>query len=275
MKSSIPRISVLMAVFNTPENYLEMAVNSILAQSFADFEFLIVDDGSNALTKNKLEELASNDLRIRLLRLSKNKGLTVALNYGLKKARGEYIARQDADDISAPDRFSISLAYLDSNLSLAAAGTYVQQIGSKGELIAISHIQPDLSQLCRRNVLIHGSMFFRKKSLEMINGYNEKFKLSQDYELYLRMIKIHRLQIGVIPNQLYALRYHADSISSRRIFKQLYFSVLAKFLTLPQINGRTSRLHFWGFFFIDIVITHRLLLSPILRNLLNFFKTIK
>ena len=131
MQVSKPTISVVMAVFDTPIKYLDISIASVLQQSWSDFEFIIVDDGSNSATGNQLELWAGRDHRIRLLKLPANVGLTKALNLGLQIALGDYLARQDADDISGAHRFAAQLKYLTLHPRVDAVGTdaYLINVG--------------------------------------------------------------------------------------------------------------------------------------------------
>ena len=269
MTGGVPKISVLMAVYNCPSQYLELAITSVLTQSYEDFEFIIVDDGSNEPTRIQLRLHADRDPRIRLIPLKGNVGLTRALNVGLKSARGEFIARQDADDISMPNRFMATMMFLEADRGLAAAGTYVRKMGVEGEDLDAPQIEPDLRLLERRNVLVHGSMIFRKECLDRIGGYNEVMRLAQDYEVYLRMIRMNGMRLGVVPAPLYLLRQHGGSLSSRRMFRQFYFSVLAKTLTLPPRCSLCRKLVFLKILVFDFLITHRMLLGPFARIVLS------
>jgi NDP-4-keto-2,6-dideoxyhexose 3-C-methyltransferase len=259
-----------MAVYNTRADYLALAIRSILNQTLTNFEFIIVDDGSEAATQRQLAEFAASDARIRLLRLNQNVGLTRALNVGLKHVSGKYVARQDADDVSNSERLAITVAFLDKNSSLDAAGTYVELIGHSGQHLGMSRIEPDIRQLKSRNVLVHGSMVFRKSSIDRIGGYNESMRLAQDYEMYLRMIRHYGMSIGVVNESLYIMRQHSASLSSRYVFRQLYFSVLAKTLTASSRNIAWPKMVFIKTIIIDLIFTHRLLLGPASRAIYNW-----
>lgn len=266
MRDYSPRITVLMAVHNTPSHYLDAAIESILAQTFRDFELLIVDDGSDESTYLRLQLQAARDPRIVVHRLKENIGLTRALNTGLELARGVYIARQDADDVSLPERLDRTLAFLEDNPQLSAAGTQVSLIDAEGHTVGSMRCESELNRLKRRNTLVHGSMMFRKAAIERIGRYDERMRLSQDYEVYLRMMRRFGMRVGVVPETLYALRQHLESLSSRRIFSQLYYSVLAKTLT-SSFHGKWSRtFYFVSTLTFDLLITHRLLLGPLLRR---------
>ena len=270
MSAVAPEISVLMAVYNTPRHYLDEAIRSILSQSYTDFELIIVDDGSNEETRSQLLEYGASDPRVRLHSLPANIGLTRALNIGLRLARGTYVARQDADDLSHPSRIEETLRFMDCYPEFAAVGTDALLIGSTGNSLGVTKIDPGLTELRRRNILIHGSIMFRREVFATLQGYDERMHLSQDYELYLRMIRKHGLRLGVLTKPLYTLRLHSGSLSSSKTMRQLYFSVLAKALTLPGNLPKWRRGLFLGVVLaVDLVITHRLLLSPLLRRLLS------
>lgn len=265
--SNAPTISVLMAVYDTPLPFLDASIKSILTQSFDDFEFIIVDDGSNDSTRLRLYELAAQDRRIRLHSLPSNIGLTRALNIGLELVKGKYIARQDADDLSSPERLDESYSFLETHPEFAAAGTNVALIDQYGDSLGSIRIDPSLDGIRRRNVLVHGSMMFRTEIFRQIGGYDERMRLSQDYELYLRMLRLHSMRIGIVERELYSLRQHAGSLSSKKMFKQLYFSVLAKSLTLPNNMEKWQRNAFFIIEFVfDLVFTHRMLLGPLSRR---------
>ena len=126
-----PKISVVMSVYNgTP--YLRECIESILNQTCKDFEFIIIDDGSSDNTWKILTEYANQNQQIKLFKNEENIGLTKSLNKGLKLAGGEYIARQDADDVSLPDRFELQTRFLDAHLEVGALGSSAEVIDEQG-----------------------------------------------------------------------------------------------------------------------------------------------
>ena len=212
MKSKMldtPKISVIMSVYNG-EKYLREAIGSILAQTFTDFEFIIVDDGS---TDNSLEIIQSyNDKRIRIINNEKNIGLTKSLNKALKAARGEYIARQDADDISLPSRFEEQMRYFEEHPEVALLGTSVYIIDENGKIIG-KHIilaKPTAKDFFKCNPFDHGTVMFKKDIVNMIGFYNELIRYSQDYELWLRIAKYY--EVRSLPQILYKLRSHGENV---------------------------------------------------------------
>src|SRR5687768_11090116 len=129
----VPTISVVMSVYNAGR-FLRPAVDSILAQTFSDFEFIIIDDGSTDRSPDVLREYAARDGRIRLT-VRPNRGLTRTLNEAIKQARGEFVARMDCDDVALPDRFEKQLAYLRADPTIVCVGGYFELIDGKGRLL--------------------------------------------------------------------------------------------------------------------------------------------
>jgi len=186
-----PQISVLMAVFNG-EQYLGMAIDSILNQTYSDFEFIIIDDCS---TDNTSEILKSyHDERIKLLKNEINIGLTKSLNVGLNLAKGEYIARQDADDISHSERLQLQLDFFRKNNDVMLLGTQARSIDEFGNLSYFPDFKPVSYegvkyQLFFGNPFIHSTVMYRADIVkDEFGGYNESFRLSQDLELWSKII---------------------------------------------------------------------------------------
>lgn len=212
-----------MSVYNG-ELYLREAIDSILNQTFNDFEFLIIDDASTDSTPEIL--CSYHDPRIRIIRNTENLGLTKSLNKGLKLAKGEYIARMDADDISLPERFDKQVDFLDSHPDIALVGTAKQIIDQEGNTIGtfFSLLQPQYRDFLKANRITHGSIMVRQKILEKYSGYNELFKKSQDYALWLQMSKEYRLHN--IHDVLYKQRIHQKSVSKTGE-ESIFFHILA------------------------------------------------
>jgi glycosyltransferase involved in cell wall biosynthesis len=204
-----PKISAIMSVYNG-EKYLREAIESILNQTFTDFEFIIVNDGS---TDNTLEIIQSyDDERIKIINNEQNIGLTKSLNKALKVARGESIARQDADDISLPNRFDEQMKYLEGHPEVVLLGTNVYLIDESGKTVGkrIVLTKPSIKDLLKNNQFNHGSVMFKKKVINQLGGYNELIRYSQDYELWLRIAKSH--VVGNLTQSLYKLRSHDANI---------------------------------------------------------------
>lgn len=220
MKNS--KVTVLMSVYNG-EKYLQEAIDSILGQTFKDFEFLIINDGSTDKTGEILESY--NDPRIKIIDNKKNIGLTKSLNKGLRLARGEYIARQDADDISCDNRLEKQIKFLNENLDIAIVGTNYFRINEKGDIIQeIKRQEKDKDikkYLLNGNQLGHGTIMFRKSCIEKVGFYREEFKFAQDYDFVLHFSEKYKL--ANIPETLYKWRINTNSVSvSRKIIQDRY-----------------------------------------------------
>jgi len=184
-------ISVIMSVYNA-EKYLKKAIESILDQSFDDFEFIIIDDKSQDSSADIISRYSKKDQRIKYFKNRENKGLTFSLNKGLKLAHGDYIARMDADDISHPKRLEKQYTYLQKNNDIALLGTAAYNIDEKGEVISNRNVPLSFEEIKENikmvNPIIHPSVMFRKKDIIDIGCYNEKYTKVQDYELWFRAI---------------------------------------------------------------------------------------
>lgn len=186
------RVSVIMSAYNT-ERYIEEAVKSILNQTFRDFEFLIFDDGSTDQTFTLLKKLARKDKRIQLFSDGKNKGYIPRFNELLKKAKGEYLARMDADDVSLPKRFEKEVSFLDANPGIALVGTQgfiINRMGVKIGKIEYPTSDGDIrNKMVARNPFIHPSTMYRKSALRGLGGYDQSFHPAEDYEFFSRMLQ--------------------------------------------------------------------------------------
>lgn len=209
-----------MPVYNGGQ-YLAGAVKSILAQTFSDFEFVIVDDGSNDGSSAVLAHLASQDSRIRLISQA-NTGLLGALNNGLRACRGEFIARMDADDIALPNRFWLQVNYLREHPDAVAVGSRVLMIDPDGVPIAehwklATHDDIDRDNMAGNCAMCHPSAMFRRSAIESIGGY--RFAYAEDHDLWLRLGEIGRLaNLGEI---LLKYRMHLANLSHSPTFRNV------------------------------------------------------
>jgi hypothetical protein len=212
----VPRVSVIMSVYNG-ETHIRAAIDSILAQTFRDFEFIIIDDCSSDQTWNILTDYASRDSRLVLLRNDTNTGLTKSLNRGIHHARGEYIARQDADDLSLPTRFMLQVQHLDASPNVGVVGTWCWIIDDQGTDCGVSRLptSPDAIKwkLLFGNHLVHTSIMMRAEIVRAIGGYTPARTYSQDYDLWLRMRECTNLVN--LPMPLVKKRRSTKNISSQ------------------------------------------------------------
>jgi glycosyltransferase involved in cell wall biosynthesis len=192
-KNKIPRVSVVMATFNEPEDIIRPAIESIMRQTLTDWELLIIDDSTTSETIKAINELANKDSRIIVIRKPSRIGFVKALNTGLRKARGAYIARMDGDDISKPDRFRIQINFLDNNSQYDVVGGAMNIINREGNII--SHRSYPSSSLSLklwtilRSPLAHPSVMMRRKIIDNGFFYDKNFSRSEDLELWLRLMK--------------------------------------------------------------------------------------
>ncbi len=212
-----PKVSVVMAVYNG-EKYLREAIDSILGQTFTDFEFIIVDDAST----DRSFEIAGAyaDPRINLVRSERNLGLTASLNRGLELARGAYVARMDCDDISLPERLAKQVAFMDANPEVGACSTWAFDIDSAGGIIGKREtpVGEQLENYFWRESLIHPAAMFRF-SPEAGPRYSTAVRYSQDYDLWLRIRAKHRL--SNLAEYLLLYRVHEAGITLSNRDKQM------------------------------------------------------
>ena len=222
--SEAPTISVVMSVYNAGR-YLRDAVESVLSQSFSDFELIILDDGSTDDSPNVLKEYAARDPRIRVT-VRENQGLTVTLNEGLAQARGEFIARMDCDDVCLPGRFARQLDYLRADPSLVCAGGHFELIDEKGRLL--TRLRPPSDDesiqkllLAGHTAICHPAAMMRREAVTRVGGYDPYFRTTQDLDLWLRLGEVGRL--GNVPAVVLKFRQHGGSISETRRQEQRRF----------------------------------------------------
>jgi len=214
MSGSIPRISVLMPVYNAAP-YLHKAVESILNQTVADFEFIIVDDGSEDASPAILD--GYTDPRIVRLNNAKNVGITKSLNQGLQLARGEYVARMDADDIAHPLRFEKQLAFLSKHSEVGVLGTAVTYIDASGQELGTVKLPGDHNSavwtLVFGNPFTHPTIMARRALLLEAGGYRLDGP-AQDRELWIRLYR--RTRFANLSEPLHWFRLHDTSVTSIR-----------------------------------------------------------
>lgn len=219
-----PTITVLMAVHNGAATVRE-AIDSILAQTFTDFEVLIVDDASTDATPEILRAAAAADPRVRIVRNAANLGLTRSLNRGLDLARGRYVARMDADDAALPERFARQVALLDAQPDVGVCGTWIETIGDPaGEVWDFP--ADDAAIRCRmlfETVMPHATVMLRRAVFEAARlRYDPAFTTAQDYDLWVRAAPFTRF--ANVPEVLLYYRVHPEQIGSRHRTEQRAFA---------------------------------------------------
>jgi len=226
--TSVPVVSVIMPVHNG-RAYLSEAIESILNQTFTDFEYLIIDDGSTDDSGRIIESYRTKDSRIRFVQFKANKGITAALNEGLRLARGRYIARMDADDISDPKRLKIQHEYLENNQDVCVVAGSFRNIDSEGRYLSEVHhefeISPEDSGKVPHTIsnlkhMCHPTVMFRNNTGMR---YREKAYFCEDKDLWLRCLSDGQ-KIVCLPHIVLSYRIHTQSISSEKFYLQGLFA---------------------------------------------------
>ena len=227
-----PKITVLMPVYNC-ELYIKEAVDSIVNQTYTNFEFLIIDDASTDKTVSILKSY--NDARIQLVEKSANTGLTNSLNMGFALAKGKYIARMDGDDISVAKRFEQQVAFLEANPDVVLCGSWFKVIGSEVVIKLPENNEAIKLALLKGNCIAHPSVMMRKQILaELPVVYNVSKEPAEDYDLWVRLLsfgKLHNLQ-----EVLLNYRVHSTQVSQKRMEQQIQSALEARFEMLKYLN---------------------------------------
>lgn len=213
-----PKISVIMPVYNTPEEELRESIESILKQTFSDFEFIIVDDCSKNNVKSVIDSYHDN--RIRYIRNQKNLGVTGALNVGINNSRANFIARMDSDDISLPQRLEKQLKFLEKNPNIGLISANFLKF-PKNEEIKLPTTDEEIKHtlIFSHNCICHPAVMINRSQIPQEElKYNEKEKVCEDYGLWLKLIKY--TSFSNIDDVLLKYRWHKNSISKRKTFIQ-------------------------------------------------------
>lgn len=220
----MPKLTVIMSVYKENKFFLTNSIESILNQSFRDFEFLIVlDEPSNFHLKNIIQHYELQDKRIRLYINKKNMGLALSLNTLISESKGKYIARMDSDDISLPERFQKQIDFLDKNPDIALIGSNCYLIDEMGQILKKDTNRPRSSFDIKRtlsfyNCIVHPSTMMRTSAIKKISGYRN-FATSQDYDLWLRFVD-YGFNIVNLEECLIQYRINPNGISQKKKFLQ-------------------------------------------------------
>ena len=214
-----PKVTVLMSVYNGGK-YLREAIESILNQTFKDFEFLIIDDGSTDRTPEILQSY--DDPRIKIINNERNIGLTKSLNKGLKMARGEYIARMDADDISMPERLEKELTTITNDKEIGMVTSWIDEISQivthsdySTRVRTTNFPEEIFYTLLFHNCIAHSTVLFNKELVLSLGGYDESYEQSQDYDLWIKLSRVSK--IVKLREVLVRRRSHENTISRTNI----------------------------------------------------------
>jgi len=231
MENGTVKISVLMSVYDEKERFLKRSMESILHQTFSDFEFIIIDDG----TTDKqclaiLNAFSEKDSRIKLFHNKKNLGLTESLNKGIAFAQGKYIARLDSDDVADIHRLEKQLEFMEKNPEIVLCGSWSYIINEKDDIIGEKKFFTDYEKI-KKNLLLfnfftHSSLFFQRDMIEKLGGYNKNAKKAQDYDLILKISARH--VVANIPEFLCFNRVWPGNITSKGKKKQEWYAIKAR-----------------------------------------------
>lgn len=232
-----PQVSVILPV-RDGERWLREAVVSVLTQTLAELELVVVDDGSGDATPAILAELGASDPRLVVLRQERD-GLVAALNRGLAQARAPLIARLDADDIALPERLARQRDYMRDHPDVVLLGGWADIIDESGTPRG-RQMRPDpagLRQtLTKKSPFIHPTVMFRAEAARRVGGYRAAFEAGEDYDFWLRLADIG--EIAILPELLIRYREHGGSVTRTRELRQIYSARLAKLASAERRAGR-------------------------------------
>jgi len=215
----VPTLSVLMTVFNG-RKYVREAIESVLSQTYRDFEFILIDDGSTDESHYIAWEYATQDRRIRLISRP-NKGLTKSLNEGLISVRGKYVARMDADDVCLPQRFEKQVKFLNANDDHVLVGCRCMLVDPDGfpicekRDIVFTHEEIDSGLMRMSWPVVHPAVIMRTDALRKVGGYNERYRTNQDHDLFLRLAEVGKL--ANLDEVLLLYRQHFESVGFTKV----------------------------------------------------------
>ncbi len=216
MKQNSPKVSVIMPVYNR-EKYVSEAIESILNQTFTDFEFIIIDDGSTDSTAEIIKSFKDN--RIQLINQYKNLGNYRARNDGMKVAQGKYICVMDSDDIALPNRIQKQLEFLEINTQIGICGSYVKIIDSDQILTVPEDYNKIKVWLMCNMTFIHPTIFIRAEFLKKFNlKYNDSYRYAGDYDFLVKAA--HLFPVTNIPEVLLEYRKHSEQITNANKIEQ-------------------------------------------------------
>lgn len=237
--ASPPRITVAMSVHDDAAT-VGAAIESILAQTFRDFEFLIVDDGSTDGSGAIIDAFAAADPRIRAIH-QPNRGLIASLNRLVADARGDLIARMDGDDISLAGRFAAQVAFLDAHPDHGVLGTNTNEIDEADRITRCTDLHPldhaavDAA-LRHRSPVAHSSVMMRTGVVRAVGGYRAAYRHCEDYDLWLRLSE--RTRIANLPDRLLLYRRSGGQVSVRHVVEQQTGAVIARLAHHERLAGR-------------------------------------
>lgn len=221
-KSEEPAVSIVMAAYNEAD-HIRAAIDSIINQTFTDWELIIVEDGSTDQTKEICEEFEKRDPRVRVFVNEQNLGLPRSLNLGIEQARGNLIARADADDINLPSRLAVQFAFMQEHLDIDVLGTGAYVIDERGRRVTTIALPAKHEQIKKlpflKTMFFHPTVMIRRVFFDQVGLYDPVYRRAQDKELWFRGLcmdkKYHNLQEPLIHYRDKQNRFSLISIFSR------------------------------------------------------------
>jgi glycosyltransferase involved in cell wall biosynthesis len=233
---SDPRVSVVMPAFNGA-HWLQRALASLLTQTFADIEVIVVDDGSTDDTAAIVADAAAKDPRIVILHQQQS-GIATALNRGVAEARGEYIGRLDTDDIAAPDRFERQVAFMDAHPDVGVVGGSMVRIDAHDRKLHRMRYPTEnvATEMLKYSALAHPAVLMRRSLLLELGGYRRAFRYSGDYDLWLRMAE--RTHLANLPDVVTYYRVHPAQVSLTHTRFQTGCAIVAREIAFMRRAGK-------------------------------------
>lgn len=236
---SVPAVSVVMPMYNAGR-FVRAALDSVLAQTMGDFECIVVNDGSTDGCRELVAAAAAKDPRVRLVDNDRNLGLVPTLNRGLGLARAPFVARQDADDVSAPGRLAAQLERMRARPELVALGTCMEVVDEQGRSTGVFDVHgPDVLvrwSMFFHHPFAHPTMLLRTDALRQVGGYSEAFPLAEDFDLWERLSAVGRL--GNLPQRLVRYLRHSQAVSERQRGRQLDYELRVRRRIMSRELGR-------------------------------------
>ncbi len=232
----MPKISVILPVYNG-EKYLKEAIESVLVQTFTDFELIVIDDGSI----DGSAEIVKGYADPRIIYIQKeHSGIIATLNRGLKESKGELIARFDCDDLCEPDRLEEQNRFFEEHSECMVAGSYAIEIDENGQVTGMLDYVPTDTESIRKyailhNPFIHPSVMMRKSLFETTEGYRDRYLHAEDYELWTRVI--YRNECANIPKRLIRYRMHGSQITKNNNLTMRMSGAWVRILALFRYAG--------------------------------------
>jgi|GEM_PF-1346736 len=191
-QESPPKVSIVVPTFNESESVLEQSFASLVSQSFGNFECLVIDDSTDLMSAQACQKLCEQDKRFSYVHPEKRLGLAASLNLGISKAKGDLIARFDADDLCMPNRLELQVSFMDAYPDVDILGGSLEIMNEEGKTLAFRNYPSDHSNIERRlqttTAIAHPTVMMRKYIIDRFGGYDTSFRFSEDLDLWLRLV---------------------------------------------------------------------------------------